>query len=169
MGRQLTVPTMQIHCFWIRKLKCSCDSEIKKKFFRLYWQIQGWHGHSWFCSPTWWRNHAFCFKPLRCVFILIPLFVVRVLIWLHLIWLTYEYIWIIWTYIWIYVHFISLAVFVDLYVTDTLNSCLSRVKMIRKIKYSFKKYYIGIISSFSHLVYIFYCTLFLKSHSLIYS
>ena len=48
--------------------------------------------------------------------------------------------------------------------TDTLNSYLSRVKTIRKVKYSFKKCYKTIISSFSQLLCIFYCTLFLKSH-----
>lgn len=58
-----------------------------------------------------------------------------------------------------YLNSISLTVFTDLYITSILNSYLSRIKVIKKAKYSFKKYYI-IISSFSHLVYIFYCILF---------
>lgn len=37
--------------------------------------------------------------------------------------------------------FYYLATFVDLYRTNTLNSYLFRIKIIREVKYSFKKYY----------------------------
>ena len=71
---------------------------------------------------------------------------------------TYEYIWII-----LNGNIFEFYQF-NLYVTDTLNSYLFRIKMIRKVKYSFKKCYITIISSFSRLLCIFCYTLFLKSH-----
>lgn len=71
---------------------------------------------------------------------------------------TYEYIWII-----LYGNIFEFYQF-NLHVTNTLNSYLFRIKRIRKVKYSFKKSHINIISSFSQLLCIFYCTLFLKSH-----
>lgn len=49
----------------------------------------------------------------------------------------FKYIWII-LYMKIYFNYINLLVFDDLYISDLLSSYLSRIKVIKKFKYSFK-------------------------------